>query len=197
NSPHERLFGSPRPPPDEWILGARTVTRRCRGIQPRVILGTPMTVRAEDAKAALVEKAAAQVRERLAPPQAPEIEQFVRTYGADAAPEDLAELDLYGAALAHWQLLQRRRPGEARVHVYTPRVEQHGWQSRHSVVEIVTDDMPFLVDSIAMAITRHGSAIHLFVHPIVRVERDAEGHLVSLAGPGEGVGESVIHVEID
>src|SRR6266849_4162006 len=150
-----------------------------------------MTVSPREAKAALVEKAAAQVRERLTSPQATEVERFVRAYGADAAPEDLAELDLYGAALAHWQLLQRRRPGEARVHVYTPRVEQHGWQTRHSVVEIVTDDMPFLVDSVAMAITRHGSAIHLFAHPVVRVERDDAGQLVRLAEPDEGIAESV------
>jgi glutamate dehydrogenase len=156
-----------------------------------------MTVSPKEVKAALVEKAAAQVRERLTAPQATEIEAFVRTYGADAAPEDLAHLDLYGAALAHWQLLQRRRPGEARVHVYTPRVEAHGWQTRHSVVEIVTDDMPFLVDSVTMAITRHGSGIHLLVHPVVHVERDGEGRLVRLTGPGEGVAESVIHVEID
>ncbi len=157
-----------------------------------------MSVKREEAKRALVEKAIAQVRARLSEPQATEVERFVRAYYAEAAPEDLGELDLYGAALAHWHLLQRRRPGEAKVHVYTPRVEEHGWQSTHSVVEIVTDDMPFLVDSTAMALTRHGSAIHLFIHPVVRVRRDAEGRLVELLpAEAEGLAESLIHVEID
>jgi glutamate dehydrogenase len=157
-----------------------------------------MTVKPEEAKAALVEKAIAQVRERLSEPQAADVERFVRAYYAETAPEDLAELDLYGAALSHWHLLQRRRPGEAKVHVYTPQVDEHGWQSPHSVVETVTDDMPFLVDSVAMALTRRGSAIHLSVHPIVRVRRDADGRLQELLPwSAEGPAESLLHVEID
>src|SRR5437868_4302287 len=152
----------------------------------------------EEAKAALVEKAVAQVRERLSEPQATEVERFVRAYYAETALEDLAELDLYGAALSHWHLLQRRRPGEAKVHVYTPQVEEHGWQSPHSVVETVTDDMPFLVDSVAMALTRLGSAIHLSVHPTVRVRRDADGRLQELLpSTAEVPAESLLHVEID
>ena len=68
-----------------------------------------MTVKAEDAKAALVDKAAAQVRATAPSEEAPEIEAFLRRYFADAALEDLGEIDLYGAALSHWRLLQRRR----------------------------------------------------------------------------------------
>ena len=152
-----------------------------------------MAVKPEEAKAALVEKAIAQVRERLAEPQASEVERFVRLYSADAAPEDLGELDLYGAALAHWHLVQRRRPGELKVHVYTPTLEEHGWQSTHSVVEIVTDDMPFLVDSISMALTGRGIAIHNFVHPVLEVRRDEEGRLVAFgADAGGAVCEALI-----
>jgi glutamate dehydrogenase len=157
-----------------------------------------VAVKPEEAKAALVEKAIAHVRERLGGPQASDVEGFVRAYYADAAPEDLGELDLYGAALAHWHLLQRRRPGELKVHACTPTLEEHGWQSTHSVVEIVTDDMPFLVDSVAMALTRRGSAIHVFVHPIIKVRRDEEGRLLELLPwEAEGLAESLIHVEID
>ena len=70
-----------------------------------------MAVKPGEAKATLVEKAIRHVRERLPEAHAGDVERFVRAYYADAAPEDLAELDLYGAALAHWQLLQRRRRG--------------------------------------------------------------------------------------
>jgi len=157
-----------------------------------------MTVKPEEVKAALVEKAVAQVRDRLHGPETAEVEQFVRAYYADAAPEDVCEFDLYGAALAHWHFLQRRRPGQPKVHAYTPKLEEHGWQSPHSVVEIVTDDMPFLVDSVTMALTREGTAIHAFVHPILRVHRDDEGHLVEvLPWEAGGPAESLIHVEID
>ena len=157
-----------------------------------------MSIKPEEAKAALVEKAIADVRERLPEPQAAEVEQFVRAYYADTALEDVAELDLYGAALSHWHLMQRRRPGEAKVHVYTPQVEEHGWQSPHTVVETVTDDMPFLVDSVSMALTRHGSSIHVSVHPIVRVRRDGDGRLQELLPrAADEAAESLMHVEID
>ncbi|MGH3117522.1 MAG: NAD-glutamate dehydrogenase, partial [Gaiellales bacterium] len=157
-----------------------------------------MAVKPEEAKAALVEKAVAHVHERLPTEQASDVERFVRAYYADAAPEDLGELDLYGAALAHWQLLQRRQPGERKVHAYTPTLDEHGWQSTHSVVEIVTDDMPFLVDSVAMALTRRGSAIHVFVHPMVKVRRDDDGRMLELLPwEAEGFAESLIHVQID
>ena len=60
---------------------------------------------------------------------------------------------------------------------------EHGWASRHSVIEIVNDDMPFLVDSTTMEINRQGLTLHLIVHPIFAVERDADGRLASIRPP--------------
>jgi glutamate dehydrogenase len=158
-----------------------------------------MAVKPGDAKIALVESAVAHVRERLPEPRCSEIADFVRAYYAEAAPEDLAGLDLYGAALSHWHLLERRQPGEDKVRVYTPRLEEHSWQSSHSVVEVVTDDMPFLVDSIEMALTRRGTAIHLHIHPVVSVRRDGDGRLLELVpASAEGAqAEALLHVQID
>ena len=123
----------------------------------------------------------------------------MRAYYAHVAPDDLSDrsdLDLYGAAVAHWNLARVRQPGESKVHVYTPNVEEHGWESPHTVVETVVDDMPFLVDSVSMEVTRNGSAIHLVVRPIMRVRRDEEGRLLEV-GAEDGQPESMIHVEID
>src|SRR5207249_6444243 len=157
-----------------------------------------MTVKPDELKSTLVEKAVAQVRERIDGAQAPIVETFLRAYYGDAPPEDLEGLDLYGAALAHWHLVQRRNPGEVKLHAYTPTAEEHGWRSTHSVIEIVSDDMPFIVDSVAMALTRRGTAIHRFIHPAVRVRRDESGSLLELM-PWDAAesAESLVHVEID
>ena len=152
-----------------------------------------------ETKAALLESAVARVRERLEGDQADDVERFVRAYYANAAPDDLAgrtDLDLYGAAMAHWRLARLRRPGELKVNVYNPNVEEHGWQSPYTVVETVIADMPFLVDSVTMEVTRHGSAMHLVARPIMRLRRDEEGRLLEVDGEG-GKPESLIHVEID
>ncbi len=158
-----------------------------------------MTTSPAQTKAALLESAVARVRERLEGDVADDVERFVRAYYANAAPDDLAgrsDMDVYGAAFAHWRLARLRRPGELKVHVYNPNVEEHGWESPHTVVETVVADMPFLVDSVTMEVTRHGSAMHLVARPIMRLRRDEEGRLLEV-GAEDGQPESLIHVEID
>ncbi len=82
--------------------------------------------------------------------------------------------------------------------VFNPSIEEHGWQSTHTVVEIVNDDMPFLVDSVTTEVNRSGLALHLLLHPVLLNRRDAAGQLLEPAVSGaEGVRESFMHVEVD
>jgi glutamate dehydrogenase len=158
-----------------------------------------VATRPDEAKAAVLEATVARVCEQRHGPEAGELERFVRRYYEHVVPEDVVErgdLDLAGAALAHWNLMRARQRGEIKVHVYSPNVEEHGWDCPHTVVETVTDDMPFLVDSVSMELTRHGSAIHLLIRPILDVQRDDEGRLLAVES-AEGRPESLIHVEID
>jgi glutamate dehydrogenase len=157
-----------------------------------------VTTRTDESKATILEAAVTRAREQ-AGTDADDVERWLRSYYAHVAPEDVADRtasDLTGAALAHWELMQLRRPGELKVRVYNPTLAEQGWESPHTVVEFVNDDMPFLVDSISMEITRHGSGIHLMVRPIVNVRRDDEGQLQGLVEEG-GIRESTIAVEID
>jgi glutamate dehydrogenase len=160
-----------------------------------------MTLKTEELEAALIDDVCSRAHEKLADDEAAHVEEFVRQYYRRVPPDDVlgrSELDVYGAALAHWNFMRRRAPSEAKVRVYNPQFEQHGWQSTHTVVEIVTDDMPFLVDSVSMELGRHGYGIHLLIRPIIKVRRDESGELVELAPPGaEQPAESIMHVEID
>ena len=88
--------------------------------------------------------------------------------------------DLSGAALSLWRFAGRRRPGQAKVRVYNPDLAADGWASPHTIVEIVNDDMPFLVDSVTGAINAGGRVVHLVIHPVLRVARDADGRLGEL-----------------
>ncbi|MFF1721020.1 NAD-glutamate dehydrogenase [Streptomyces sviceus] len=133
---------------------------------------------------------------------------FLQRYYLHTAPEDLADrdpVDIYGAALSHFRLGETRPQGTANVRVHTPTVEENGWTCTHSVVEVVTDDMPFLVDSVTNELTRQGRGIHVVIHPQVVVRRDVTGRLIEVltappsAGdlPHDAHTESWIHVEID
>ncbi len=162
-----------------------------------------MALKAADVESKLIDTVCARVRDRLSDQQAPACEVFVRQYYHWVPAEDLAErsqLDLYGAAVAHWNLAQHRPPGAANIHVYNPEFEQHGWQSHHTVLEIVSDDMPFVVDSVTMELARSGYGINLVIHPVVRVRRDEEGNLLDVLEPGvdapDAIAESVLHAEV-
>ncbi|WP_329560484.1 NAD-glutamate dehydrogenase [Streptomyces uncialis] len=136
---------------------------------------------------------------------------FLQRYYLHTAAEDLADrdpVDVFGAAYSHHRLAETRPQGTANVRVHTPTVEENGWTSSHSVVEVVTDDMPFLVDSVTNELSRQNRGIHLVIHPQLVVRRDVTGKLLEIL-PGERASggrkdlphdtlvESWIHVEID
>jgi glutamate dehydrogenase len=121
---------------------------------------------------------------------------------ADIAGRD--PLDVFAAAVSQRELALHRPQGTSAVRVFTPTLDEHGWASGHTVVEVVTDDMPFLVDSVTSFLTRRGSVIHLVIHPIIVVRRTITGELVDTLDdkpgaqvPADAVRESWIHVEID
>jgi len=146
-----------------------------------------LVLKAADLETELIDTVCARVRERLPDQQAGPCEVFVRQYYHWVPREDLVDrspLDLYGAAVAHWNLAQHRKPGEAKVHVYDPEFEHHGWQSPHAVVEIVSDDMPFIVDSVTMELGRRGYGIDLVIHPVIWIRRDEDGQLIEVLEPG-------------
>ncbi|MBB4287198.1 NAD-glutamate dehydrogenase [Roseospira goensis] len=160
-------------------------------------------------KAEQLDRVRALVAERLDPADAGPASRFVDAYYAHVPPADMAPHDdetLYGAALSAWGFLRHRKPGEARVRVYNPVYEQHGYQSEHTVLEVVTDDMSFLVDSVTAALNSLDMLVHLVIHPVVRVRRDDQGTLLELCHDGTepasepalngAVRESLMHVEI-
>ncbi|KUM68718.1 NAD-glutamate dehydrogenase [Streptomyces griseorubiginosus] len=141
-------------------------------------------------------------------PDSETVLSFLQRYYLHTAPEDLTgrdPIDVYGAALSHYRLGETRPQGTANVRVHTPTVEENGWTCTHSVVEVVTDDMPFLVDSVTNELTRQGRGIHVVIHPQVVVRRDLTGKLIEILTvppaaqdlPHDAHTESWIHVEID
>ncbi|RZU99485.1 NAD-glutamate dehydrogenase [Spiribacter vilamensis] len=130
------------------------------------------------------------------------IRRFLDCYYASTATEDLTSRQpatLYGAAVSHWRLGDRRPDGEIALRVYNPDPEQDGWESTHSIVQIVADDQPFLIDSLSMAMNEQGLMIHLITHPVLEVTRDTDRRAtgVSDQSASDGDTEAWIHIEVD
>ena len=100
------------------------------------------------------------------------------------------------AALARGFLdfVRERRPGKTALRIFNPTLEDHGWESPHSVIQIANDDMPFLVDTVSMVLAQHDIAIHVLGHPVIKIKRDPGGNVLTL---GEGESESLMCLEID
>jgi glutamate dehydrogenase len=152
----------------------------------------------------LIDAVLAEVRQHVPAAQRSVVGEFVAQYYAGTAFEDLADSDvanLYGAALAHWNFLRTRTPGTPKLRVYNPQLEQHGWQSTHTIIEVATDDMPFLVDSVRMALNRRGLTTHLVIHPVMQLRRDDAGRVVDVLASGVredgSLTEAVMHLEVD
>ena len=161
-----------------------------------------MAVSAGDRELDLIDAVIGKVTERLGhePPVA--CQEFVRQLFHWVPAQDLNERapdDLAGMALSQFELARQRVPGEPKVRVYNPDPGRDGWNSSHTVIEIVCDDMPFLVDSITMELNRQDAAIDLLVHPVMRVVRH-DGELAEVLVPDQTANgfqvESVIHVDV-
>ncbi|ANC02588.1 MULTISPECIES: NAD-glutamate dehydrogenase [Pseudomonas] len=109
--------------------------------------------------------------------------------------------DLAGCTLSAWRTIERFDPNTAQVRVYNPDYERHGWQSTHTVVEVLHHDLPFLVDSVRTELNRRGYSIHTLQTTVLSARRGPKGELLELlpkGTQGEGVShESLMYLEID
>ena len=152
----------------------------------------------------VIEQVISMMKRQVGESQQNILEKFIRKYYSNTAAEDLVDCEannLYGAALAHWNFAHSRKHGSNRVRIYNPQFEEYGWQSTHTVVEIITDDMPFLVDSVRMKLNARNLTTHLVIHPVINIQRDASGKIIDIHEHGDGhqgaCDEAIIHVEVD
>ncbi len=132
------------------------------------------------------------------------VEKFAFTLYGNVANEDMFgrnDSDLYGAALSLWQTFNTHTEDAAKIRVFNPEIARHGWESKHTIVEIVVKDMPFLVDSVRIALNRHNITAHLLLHYPLQTFRDDKGNITEFNKLGTKANPStqqtVFHIEID
>lgn len=142
--------------------------------------------------------------------QVPDLDRLTHLFYQGTAVSDLKHwdpVDIVGAVISAWSLAQRHRPNSSVVRTFTPTVAGDGWTCEHTAVEIVTDDMPFIIDSVVAALNGAGRTLNLVIHPVLRVTRAADGAITAVQPQfGNGANredsddardESWVHIEID
>jgi glutamate dehydrogenase len=104
---------------------------------------------------------------------------------------------LAGMVVSAFGFLRQRGSAPLAVRVFTPQTERDGWSSPLTVVECVLDDRPFIVDTVCEAIAAADGEIRLLLHPVLGVERAADGSLQQV-GAADAIPshESFFHAEI-
>ncbi len=130
---------------------------------------------------------------------APELGPLLSTYYRHVPAEELADHtpdDLVAVVRAHRDLAEHRVPGRAAVQLGDPA------EPALCAVQLVTDDMPYLVDSVVAELARIDAPVHRLVHPIVVVRRDIAGSLQEVLpdatedAADDAIAESWMHLEI-
>jgi len=125
------------------------------------------------------------------------LERFARAFYRRLPQDEMAARPAteWAAVVASFlAFAQARKPGQPLVSVHNPGLAGDGFESTHTVIRIANEDMPFLVDSVRMALAQHGLGLHQIVHPVIDIRRDGEGRLQDV---GEGSAESYMHLEVD
>src|SRR5882672_1312850 len=108
--------------------------------------------------------------------------RLLRAWRADLPAADwvaAGAIALRAAAAAQLRFGRRRAPRETLLRVSNPRPEDAP-DGSYSVVELITDDMPFLVDTLTMSLAETGHAVQLIAHPILQVVRGRSGRLLRM-----------------
>lgn len=160
----------------------------------------------DDSNKEVLQKVIDEIQKKLPTEQAKSLIEFVKRFYGTIGAEDLSERDLvdfYGAVLSFWDFLEKRKPGEIKVRVYNPQFEENGWQSTHTIVELLQGDKPFLVDSVSLELQRLGFNIHLILSlGGLKARRDQEGNLLEIlprnsTDTKDVLVESPMYIEID
>ncbi|MDT7524936.1 NAD-glutamate dehydrogenase [Pseudidiomarina sp. GXY010] len=133
------------------------------------------------------------------------IKDFALRLYRNISPDDLAlrnDSDMYGAVMGLWHSFNEYTPGKkALIKIYNPEVARHGWESAHTIIEIIQSDMPFMVDSIRMALTRLGITSHLLLHLPISHKRNEQNQINELLKAGtrndDNEVDTVFLIEVD
>jgi len=156
----------------------------------------------ETQKAALTRKIVACLKKKLGASKvkmaAIYVEQVFRRVPIEElalnTPETLAAM-----ILGQLEFLKTRVAGKTQVRVFNPQPDTDGWESPHTIIEVINDDAPFLVDSASLTLSEMDLGIHLIIHPVIRFGRNKKGVLTAIY-PNEskkGSSESIMQFQVD
>ncbi len=116
---------------------------------------------------------------KLFPAKTPAIaREFAAKFLEKVPADDLKQITpeiLVKTVQSHWELFKAKKDNAPSIRIYTPTQDEDGWSAGCTIIDVVQDDMAFLIDSIVAEIVRHGQLIQMLIHPTLHADYNAKG----------------------
>ncbi len=127
-------------------------------------------------------------------------ENFIKVFYSQSKAHDFDNYsveDLYNAVLLSFEFFSEKKPQQFKVRICNPTEKDNGFESSYTFIDIVNDDMPFLIDSTVGYLDKYGIKIRNIIHPIYVTSRDKNGHQQEVKSTKNSQQESVIQLHVD
>ncbi|WP_426370493.1 NAD-glutamate dehydrogenase [Pseudocolwellia sp. HL-MZ7] len=153
----------------------------------------------------ILDNVAELIHQKVPKALAPLVHKFSQLLYGNISTLDLNnrnDSDMYGATLSLWNTLNEHKDQHPIIKVFNPQVSKHGWKSSHTVIEVIVRDMPFLVDSLRIALGRLGLTPHLMLNSPIKIIRDKSNKIIDLSAASdtkfkETIIETAFFIEVD
>lgn len=107
------------------------------------------------------------INEKLSKKEALLVHEFVNQYYLSISNEDLVSKDvndIFSSLISQWNFISNRKKNQTKIKIFNPSIKRDNWESEHTIIELVCDHLPFLINSIRMELNRLELDIHLMVY---------------------------------
>jgi glutamate dehydrogenase len=143
----------------------------------------------------------AEAKKLLPAKSAAALKEFAEEFFSKVPKDDIDILEprhIASIAEKHWQMAHARKKGKSALEIRTTNLKKGDADIGYTLIDIVNDDMAFLVDSVAAEIARHNRTVHLLVHPVLHAKFDAKGGMISISATPDDkrMPQSHMHIQI-
>ncbi|ROS04999.1 glutamate dehydrogenase [Sinobacterium caligoides] len=143
-----------------------------------------------------------EIKRRVTAEESEKVADFARHFLANFPVEELESREIndsYGTIYSWWRSIQQVSLNTPTISVFNPEFEKDGWQSKRTIVSIISRDMPFLLDSVRLELNRRNIVIHTIHSFVINAHRDDDEQLLGLVSPDseeKGRKEALLYLEI-
>ena len=127
------------------------------------------------------------------------LNEYIKIFYLQSVGKDFigySDEDLFNLAFLSFEFFSQKPVNNFKIRLSNPNKNQNGFDCNYTIVDIINDDMPFLVDSVVMQFDNCGIEIKNILHPILTAKRSADGKIISFVKEGDIANESIMQLHL-